>query len=183
MNNLLSSRLYDNRSFYKAFEKDLQHAQYSVIIGSPFITAKRMEEILPILRKLRQRGVRITVDTRDPQEHDAEYEYQAPLAVYEMQELGITVLYTVKHHRKLAIIDSETLWEGSLNILSQHDSCEIMRCTVSQQLANEMMCFIGLSVGFNDLGQFLEHVGIFVKLNENELSGYFSRTACKNSSA
>jgi phosphatidylserine/phosphatidylglycerophosphate/cardiolipin synthase-like enzyme len=143
MNDLLSSRLYDNRSFYKAFEKDLKGARYSVLIESPFIPTKRMDILLPVLRKLRQRGVRITVNTRDPKEHDAEYEYQAALAVYEMQELGITVLYTVKLHRKLAIIDSETLWEGSLNILSQNDSCEIMRRTVSQQLANEMVRFIG----------------------------------------
>lgn len=143
MNDLLSSRLYDNANFYKAFVKDLKHAQYSVIIESPFITSKRMDELLPVLRKLRQRGVRVTVNTRDPKEHDAEYEYQAALAVYEMQELDVTVLYTVKLHRKLAIIDGETLWEGSLNILSQNDSCEIMRRTVSQQLANEMVRFIG----------------------------------------
>lgn len=143
MNDLLSSRLYDNTNFYKVFQKDLKHAQFSVIIESPFITTRRTEELMPILRKLRQRGVRITVNTRDPKEHDAEYEYQARLAVYEMQELGITVLYTVKHHRKLAIIDGEILYEGSLNILSQIDSCEVMRRTVSQQLANEMVRFIG----------------------------------------
>lgn len=143
MNDLLASRLYDNRNFYKVLIRDLRRARYSVFIESPFITAKRMEVVLPILRKLRQRGVLVTVNTRDPEEHDAEYEYQATLAVYEMQQLGITVLYTVKLHRKLAIIDSETLWEGSLNILSQTDSCEIMRRTVSRQLAGETLRFIG----------------------------------------
>jgi phosphatidylserine/phosphatidylglycerophosphate/cardiolipin synthase-like enzyme len=145
MSDLLSSRLYDNKSFYKAFEKDLKGARQSVLIESPFITTKRMDIMLPTLRKLSQRGVRITVNTRNPKEHDAEYEYQAASAVYEMQELGVTVLYTVKHHRKLAVIDSETLWESSLNILSQNDSCEIMRRTVSQQLAYEMVRFIGAS--------------------------------------
>lgn len=60
-----------------------------------------------------------------------------------MQELGVTVLYTIKLHRKLAIIDGEILYEGSLNILSQLDSCEVMRRTESQQLANEMARFIG----------------------------------------
>jgi phosphatidylserine/phosphatidylglycerophosphate/cardiolipin synthase-like enzyme len=144
MNDLLSSHLYDNKNFYKMFKKDLKHAQSSVIIDSPFITAKRMVDLMPILRKLRRRGVRVTVNTRNPKEHDdADYEYQAALAVYEMQELDVTVLYTVKLHRKLAIIDGEILWEGSLNILSQNDSCEVMRRTVSRQLANEMMRFIG----------------------------------------
>lgn len=143
MNSLLSSCLYDNRNFYKTFEKDLKDAQHSVIIESPFITTKRMNELLPLFSKLRQRGVRIAVNTRNPDEHDYEYAQQATYAVQAMQEMDILVLYTVKHHRKLAIIDGEILWEGSLNILSQNDSCEIMRRTVSQQLADEMVRFIG----------------------------------------
>jgi hypothetical protein len=59
-----------------------------------------------------------------------------------MQELGVKVLYTVKHHRKLAVVD-DVLWEGSLNILSQNDSCEIMRRIVSVLLTEEMLRFTG----------------------------------------
>ena len=143
MNNLLSSSLYDNTTFYKSFVKDLKHAQHSVLIESPFITTKRMIDLLPIFRTLRQEGVRIVVNTRNPEEHDSDYQQQALLAIFEMQELGVTVLYTVKHHRKLAIIDGEILWEGSLNILSQNDSCEIMRRTESEALARQMARFVG----------------------------------------
>ena len=57
-----------------------------------------------------------------------------------MQELGVKVLYTVKHHRKIAVID-DVLWEGSLNIFSQNDSCEIMRRILSSTLAEEMLRF------------------------------------------
>lgn len=59
MSDLFSSRLYDNRNFYKAFEKDLKNAQSSVLIESPFVTTKRMDNLLPILRKLGQTSVRI----------------------------------------------------------------------------------------------------------------------------
>jgi phosphatidylserine/phosphatidylglycerophosphate/cardiolipin synthase-like enzyme len=142
MNSLLSSRLYDNMTFYKSFVKDLKDAQRSVLIESPFITTRRMNDLLPIFRTLRQQGVRIVVNTRNPEEHDADYQQQALIAIFEMQELDITVLYTVKHHRKLAIIDGEILWEGSLNILSQNDSCEIMRRTKSEVLARQMAKFV-----------------------------------------
>ena len=143
MNELLSSRLYDNNTFYRAFEKDLKGARYSVLIESPFITARRMDHLLPLLRKLRLRNVRVVINTRSPEEHDGEYRRQAFTAVISMQELGVVVLCTGRHHRKLAIIDTEILWEGSLNILSQSDSCEIMRRIESQQLAAEMVFFIG----------------------------------------
>ena len=51
---------------------------------------------------------------------------QAELAIHTLQELDVTVLMTVGHHRKIAIVD-DILYEGSLNILSQNDSCELMR--------------------------------------------------------
>lgn len=142
MNN---SRLFDNNSFYKAFERDLRRAKQSVIIESPFITSRRMEQLLPILIKLCHKGVRVVVNTRNPEEHHEEYMIQAEGAVAAMQSIGIKVLYTVKHHRKLAIIDDEILWEGSLNILSQGDSCEVMRRTVSSSLAWQMICFTKLN--------------------------------------
>jgi phosphatidylserine/phosphatidylglycerophosphate/cardiolipin synthase-like enzyme len=141
MNN---SVLFDNNTFYRAFERDLRRARQSVIIESPFITRRRMEHLLPLLMKLRRKGVRIVVNTRNPEEHNEEYAIQAEDAVVAMQDIGIIVLYTVKHHRKLTIIDEEILWEGSLNILSQGDSCEIMRRTVSDSLAWQMLHFIKL---------------------------------------
>ena len=142
MNN---SKLFDNNSFYKAFERDLRRARHSVIIESPFITSRRMEHLLPILIKLCRKGIKVVVNTRNPEEHNVEYMIQAEDAVAAMQEIGIKVLYTVKHHRKLAIIDDEILWEGSLNILSQGDSCEVMRRTVSSSLAWQMICFTKLN--------------------------------------
>ncbi len=142
MNN---SALFNNNTFYRAFERDLRRARQSVVIESPFITRRRMESLLPLLTKLRRKGVRIVVNTRDPEEHNEEYAAQAQDAVTAMQDIGIKVLYTVKHHRKLAIIDEEILWEGSLNILSQGDSCEIMRRTVSSSLAWQMIRFTKLA--------------------------------------
>ena len=148
MNDLLSSSLYDNKTFYHAFATDLRNAKRSVIIESPFITTRRMNDLLPILRKLRSNSVRVIVNTRNPEEHDDDYAAQATCAVAMMQNIGVTVLYTVKHHRKLAIIDKKVLWEGSLNILSQNDSCEIMRRIESKELARQMTNFVSL-------GQFL----------------------------
>lgn len=143
MNDILSSKLYDNDNFYAVFTKDLNLARNYIIIESPFITTKRMHEILPILIKLRRRDITIVINTRNPDEHNAQYEAQALVAIDSLQRIGIKVLYTVKHHRKMAIIDGKLLWEGSLNILSQSDSCEIMRRTASYNLSQKMLDFIG----------------------------------------
>lgn len=67
---LLSSRLYDQDSFYPAFLKDLAKCHSEVIIECPFITNRRLKTLLPILERLKARKVRIAINTRDPRTHD-----------------------------------------------------------------------------------------------------------------
>lgn len=141
---LLSSRLYDQNTFFKAFIRDLHRCQKEVIIESPFITTKRMEMFLPIFTKLRQRNVHIVINTRNPHDHEDNYQIQALDAIANMQTLGVEVFYTAEHHRKLAIIDKQIIWEGSLNILSFNNSCEIMRKITSIVMAKQLLTFIGL---------------------------------------
>ena len=139
------TQMYDEQSFYRAFQKDLYSARKIVIIESPFITLRRIEELLPVITELRRKGVSVTVNTRNPIEHEEEYEMQALVAIEKLQGLGVKVLYTVKHHRKLAIIDGTITWNGSLNILSQHDSCEIMWRVASKGIADQLLGFIKLT--------------------------------------
>ena len=141
---LLTSELYDQDNFYPAFLADLQSAQKQVVIESPFITTRRMNVLLPVFRELSIRGVRIVINTRNPEEHDPIYQYQAEEAVEELQNLGVMVLYTVKHHRKVAVIDGQIVWEGSLNLLSHSNSSEIMRRMYSEQLATQMINFLNI---------------------------------------
>ena len=93
-----------------------------MVIESPFITQRRSMPLLSIVSKLKKRGVEIVVNTKPIEEHDSQYQEQATVVVEMMQDLGVKVLFTNGHHRKIAIVD-DILYEGSLNILSQNDSC------------------------------------------------------------
>lgn len=139
------SRLFDNETFDYAFLKDMRKCRSSLVIESPFIRLNRVLDLLPIFTSLRNKGVQVVINTRPPEEHDTEYQYQAEEAISLLQDIDVHVLFTVKHHRKLAIIDRETFWEGSLNILSYYDSCEIMRRTVSASDAETLLNFIGIN--------------------------------------
>lgn len=142
---LPNSTLFDQDSFYRAFERDIAKARKQLIIESPFITMRRVELLLPVLEKLRRRKVQIIINTKYPEDHEGVYQYQAEEAIDLFQYLGIKVLCTAGHHRKLAIIDGEIIWEGSLNILSFSDSCEIMRRIVSSEEATILTSFIKLT--------------------------------------
>ncbi|MGK2896247.1 MAG: phospholipase D-like domain-containing protein [Candidatus Saccharimonadales bacterium] len=140
---LTTSQLYDQAKFCDAFTRDLSRARTRVLIESPFITMKRLNVLLPTLRRLHSKGVDIVVNTKPLEEHDQLLCEQAFEAVGTLQDMGVTVLMTIGHHRKLAIIDDDILWEGSLNILSQNDSCELMRRINSPILTGQMLRFIG----------------------------------------
>jgi len=141
---LLDSKLYDDKTFYPAFLKDLNNCGSELIIESPFITRRRLQYLLPTLQILKARKVRIIINTKDPHGLDQERRDEAYRTVASLQHKGIQVIYTHGHHRKLAIIDRTILYEGSLNILSQNRSCEIMRRTESVRLAWEMARFVGV---------------------------------------
>lgn len=93
---------------------------------------------------MRSRNIKITIITRYPAEHAAPYDAQAADAVDGLLDIGVQVVYMGGHHRKLAILDRTITWEGSLNILSQNNSCEMMRKITSQTLAEQTIQFLNL---------------------------------------
>ena len=140
-----TSSLFDEKTFYQTFFQDLKNCQEEVVIESPYITYQRMKTFDRIFEKLIEKGVKIYFITRDPKEHDESMEIQSEEVISYCEQIGIQVLLCLgNHHRKLAILDRKILWEGSLNILSQTYSREIMRRIESHELSTEMFNFLKL---------------------------------------
>jgi len=140
---LLKSSLHDQDDFYDVFISDLKKAKQEVIIESPFISYKRPNFLLPNLSSLNRRNVRVVINTKHPDEQNNSYS-RVGECIALLQDAGVKVLFTGGHHRKLAIIDKHILYEGSLNILSQNDSCEIMRRIESKIVVNDTVKFLRL---------------------------------------
>lgn len=143
---LLHSALYDEKTFFDQFLIDLEHCKKEVIIESPYITSRRMRTFYPVLTKLLKRKVKIYVVTRILHDHEnRNMRDQAEREISNFEKLGIQPFLCVgNHHRKLAILDRAILWEGSLNILSQKRSREIMRRIPEKQIALHMFNFLNL---------------------------------------
>ncbi len=140
---LVTSKLYDEQTFYKQFMKDLKASKREVIVESPFISSTRMYSLAPLFRALVSRKVKCYVITRDPDDHDITMKQQAEKEIRKFQTIGVQVILTNEYsHRKLAIIDRKILWEGSLNILSQTCIQEIMRRIESKEQAQKCFDFV-----------------------------------------
>jgi len=148
------SQLFDETDFYQNFIKDLLSAKQEVVIDSPYITTERVRTFMPIFEHLINKGIKIFVLTRQPKEHDSGMKYQASDEIKNFESIGVTVLPFIGYvHRKLAIIDRNILWEGSLNILSQRDSHEIMRRFEGKETAQQMMTFLKLDRNLGKVGE------------------------------
>jgi hypothetical protein len=144
LRSLDASQLYDQAEFYGRFQGDIQNCQEELLIESAFMTLKRTNALLPTLNQLISRGVKVVVNTRWPDEHEDFMREQAMWCTGELQSAGVVVLFTAGLHRKVAVLDRRIVWEGSLNILSQSDSCELMRRTDSTDIADNLLNLIGL---------------------------------------
>lgn len=149
-----NSQLFSQIDFYPNFIKDLFNAKQEVVIDSPYITRERVSFFIPIFKHLISKEIRIFILTRQPKEHDAPMKYHAEDEIKKFESMGITVLPFIGNiHRKLAIIDRSILWEGSLNILSQRASHEIMRRFEGQETANQVMTFLKLDKNIGHIGE------------------------------
>lgn len=141
----MSSMLHDEDTFYESFLNDLKHCRKEVIIESPYITLKRIKYFMPIFQILLNRQVKITINTRDPKDHDEYLQSQANTTIDMLAQMGIVInMFSSHHHRKISIIDKRITWEGSLNILSQNSSLELMRRIKSRKLSRDMIQFLQL---------------------------------------
>ena len=137
------SGLYNECGFYRAFAGDLKRARRIVVIESPFITLRRAGWASEALEGVVKRGVKVTVYTRHPDCHDGFMASKSRAGIDLLRATGVKVVagYDLSHW-KLAFIDGRVLWEGSLNILSQANSKEIMRRTAHRGLCRQMRRFV-----------------------------------------
>lgn len=144
--NATSSTLYNETTFYPAFTKDMVKAKREIVIYSPFVSQYRSNTFNRIMRKLKDGDVSIFIFTRSLGEYNPIHRECAAKVLSRYEEMGAYVYYlSGAIHQKVAIIDREILWEGSLNILSQRASREIMRRITEEGSAKEVISYLGLT--------------------------------------
>lgn len=138
--------LYNEKTFYKKFIKDISEAKREVVIYSPYISRYRANLLINALERLSNRNVAVFIFTRPLEEYDNIIRCHILAVIERMEECGITIFYPGRYiHEKTAIIDREILWEGSLNILSHRCSNEIMRRTENKKSALQIMSYLKIN--------------------------------------
>lgn len=147
--------LFNEATFFSAFLEDLRGAKKQVIIFSPFIQPGRSAMLIPALRGLVDKGVKVVVVTRPARKSESGKDVElrgkdvgAARVLAELSRAGIKVSTRAGLHEKLAFIDDRITWMGSLNILSHSSTTEQMTRFDSPQLTGTFLEFNGVAALF-----------------------------------
>ena len=121
-----SVRPFTQEGFHDAFRQDLLQAQNHVLILSPFLAVRRAMSYYAHLQDAVRRGCRLDICTKPERELDGDLREEYPRVVTALQHIGAAVHLRPAMHEKIAILDDDILWSGSLNILSHNRTSESM---------------------------------------------------------
>jgi superfamily I DNA and/or RNA helicase len=134
----VSGELYTERNFWARFLQDTKRVRQRLIILSPFVSIRRSGMFMDYFRAMIGRGVEIRVYTRPVNQQISEMASQSEIVVTQFRSIGVNVIERRNMHQKVAILDNDVAWEGSLNILSHRDSGEQMRRFTGQSAIEEI---------------------------------------------
>lgn len=134
--------IYDGQSYDSIFRSDITGAKKELWIASPNLKQNRIRQLMPILSQLVANGVAITVFTHTPDIAEKEHTALTESITY-LRSYGIQVKTRDNLFLRCAVIDSEIVWYGSVNVLSynSHEAC-IMRLEnskIAAQLLDSVM--------------------------------------------
>lgn len=140
------TNLYNEMTFYPALLKDMLNAEKEVIIYNPFISKYRVDFLRKTLLLLKRKNIHVFIFTRPVYEHEEYVREEVRSAIQSYEELGAHITYIGGSiHEKVAIIDRKVLWEGSLNILSQKSSKELMVRIDDEDFAGQLLANLNLN--------------------------------------
>ncbi|MGO9018760.1 MAG: AAA domain-containing protein [Syntrophobacteraceae bacterium] len=122
-----AGHMYTEKNFWARFFQDVKQSQQRLIILSPFLSVRRSSNFMDYFRAMKGRGIDIRIYTRPKNQQTGEMANQAEIVIDQLSSMGVNVIERRSMHQKVAIIDDDIAWEGSLNILSHKDTEEHMR--------------------------------------------------------
>jgi len=131
--------IFDNTTFLSVYQNDLLTVAREILIVSPFVTKRRVSQMLPFLVAARGRDVKVVVVTRpatDFREKDRPA-LEETLAL--LHAAGVQVAYKSSIHQKFAVFDQKIVWYGSINLLSFGRSEESIMRLENPGIADELL--------------------------------------------
>ena len=130
--------IFDNHSFLPVYLRDMAHALKNIFIVTPFVTARRVVQMMDCFAPLLAKQLPITILTRPACTFPHLQQEQLTLIFNQLTDAGIMLVFKPHIHQKFAIIDQKIVWYGSINLLGFGKSQESIMRLISTNIAQEL---------------------------------------------
>ena len=130
--------IFDKHSFFPTYLADIDNALKQVLIVSPFVTKKRVHQMMHHFNTILKKQVKITIITRPVEDFKENKKIILENIFTILKDAGVQVLFKSNIHQKFAIIDYKITWYGSINLLSFGYSEESIMRLASSSIAYEL---------------------------------------------
>ncbi len=110
--------IFDEQSFFPVYLNDIENASKHVMIVSPFVTKKRVTQMMGYFENILKKQLKITIVTRPVKDFDAKKKRNLEKIFSLLRDAGVNIVFKSSIHQKFAVIDEKIIWYGSINLLS-----------------------------------------------------------------
>jgi DNA or RNA helicases of superfamily II len=136
---LEKNAIFDVSTYKDVYEQDLLEANEEIILSSPVISGKKVEQIMMLLKEKQELGLRIVIVTWKPDCYgygDSEYWMELQ---ERMRRFGFEMNLVEDYCEHYCIVDKEIVWYGSVNFLGKEDVEDNLMRVRSRNIAAELM--------------------------------------------
>lgn len=134
-----TNAIFDLDNYFEVYKRDLLEANREIIISSPAISAKKVEELMLLLKEKQESGLRTVIVTWRPDRYgygDSEYWMELQ---ERMHRFGFEMNLVEDYCEHYCIVDREIVWYGSMNFLGKEDAEDNLMRVASKGIAAELL--------------------------------------------
>lgn len=135
---LNSDLIYDGKSFYTTYCRDIKSSYKEILIVSPLMKKSRILQLSKIFAQASLNGASITVITRPPEDFDSVSQEAIKENTAILQDCGVKVICKPNIYQKFTVIDNKIAWYGNINFLSFAAAEESVIRLTSIDIAGEL---------------------------------------------
>jgi superfamily II DNA or RNA helicase len=131
--------IFDAKSFYASFAKDIENAACDLLIISPFMRKARVRSFMNLLSVPLSKKATVTIITRPPEDYKINEQPTVTAIIDELKSAGINIMTQSGIYQKYTVIDKAIVWFGSINFLSFSSSEESIMRFENTDIAGELL--------------------------------------------
>ena len=134
-----ANAIFDIDNYMEVYKQDLLEANKEIIISSPAISGRKVDEMIRLLKEKQEAGLRIVIVTWKPDMYgfgDSEYWMELQ---ERMRRNGFEMNLVEDYCQHYCIVDQEIVWYGSMNVLGKEDNEDNLMRVCSKTIAAELL--------------------------------------------